>query len=119
MLMGHIQNRKHPICFGRKDEMTMETTVKLELLKRHNKKNVGDTIEVRPGDARVLKAVGIAKDYAEPASVGRAVPRTATRVMQPGTIAAEVSNLGSVSNEVEPAEFGRQPYSRRDMKPEE
>lgn len=90
----------------------MESTVKLELLKRHNKMNPGDTIEVRPGDARVLKAVGIAKDFVEPTPV--------VRVMQPEpTIMQSQSVPVPETNEAGAAEFGRQPYNRRDMKPEE
>lgn len=101
-------------------------TVKLKLVKRHNKRNPGDVIEVRPGDARVLKAVGVAEDYVEPIPSSRATGRTATRVMQPGTMTTELpvveptGNSSSSSTEIEATSgFGRQPYNRRDMQPEE
>lgn len=90
-------------------------TIKLKLLKRHNKKNPGDVIEVRPGDARVLKAVGVAEDYVEPPPPPPA-RRTTTRVMQPETNQSEVVEK---KLEDDTGSTTRSPYFRRDMRPEE
>lgn len=102
-------------------------TVKVRLLKRHNGKPAGEIIEVRPGDVKVLKAVGVVEDYVAPR---RSAP--ANRTIQPVTIqptsapvAPEVENTetettSSSSTPEEKTEFGTtQPYSRRDMRPEE
>lgn len=114
------------------------TTVKVKLLKRYNRKNPGDILEVRPADAKVLKAVGLAEDYVEPTP---RPARTTTRVMQPETTQTPPSSSGSSSSldlgsteNLSKSEDGgteedsssgggfartRTPYSRRDMKPEE
>lgn len=96
--------------------------VKLELLDRFNRKNPGDVVEVRQSEAKVLKALGKAKDYVEKTSA-RTRGTTTTRVMEPQKepevtteATSEVEN--TPETETQPASiFGR--YSRRDMKPEE
>lgn len=117
----------------------METKIKLKLLKRHNRMNPGDVIEVRPREARILKAIGTAEDYV--ASARRAVANQAMQTSQPNptttapvdseqaetsetTETTETSKMSETSesessgSETTSGGFGSR-YGRRDMRPEE
>lgn len=106
----------------------MAEMVKIKLLKKLYRHNVGDVIEVRTHEAKALIATKIAEDY-----IATSRRRTQTRVMEPATPTEPVPETQTTTEEGNKQEgekseeeqssgqsgvFGRL-YNRRDMLPED
>lgn len=84
---------------------------KVELLKAARGKAKGEVVEVPDRTAKLLKAIGKAKDYVAP--VIRPTRKTETKVVEPETKPEEPTTETTGESG-----FSFRRYSRRDMTPE-